>query len=202
MTQGSAAKVFSRQRASTWQVDLLKILVTAGMPGSGKEEFLKCCQARGAKVVRMGDIVRAKAKEFGLDSSDTSVGNLANEERKRYGMDIWAKRTIPLVGGDLVVIDGTRGLDEVRAFKHAFGEALKVVAIHASPKVRFERLKARGRPDSPAKLEDFETRDRRELAWGLGEVIALADRFVRNDSTVEALKVEVDGLMDEVLRKR
>jgi len=126
----------------------LKILVTTGMPGSGKEELLKICADRGAKIVRMGDIVREKAKEFGLDSSDTSVGALANEERKRYGMDVWAMRTIPYVGGELVVIDGTRGPDEIKAFKNAFGEDLKVIAIHTSPKERFRRLKSRGRPDS------------------------------------------------------
>lgn len=177
----------------------MKILVTTGMPGSGKEEFLICCQARGAKVVRMGDIVREKAKEFGLDSSDTSVGNLANEERKRYGMDIWAKRTIPFVGGDLVVIDGTRGPDEIRAFKHAFGDDLKVVAIHTSPKVRFDRLKARARPDSPAKASEFDARDRRELDWGLGEAIALADYMVNNDGTLKELKVEVDRLLDKII---
>ncbi|MCU0860090.1 MAG: flagellar hook-basal body complex protein FliE [Thermoplasmata archaeon] len=180
----------------------LKILVTTGMPGSGKEEFLTCCQARGAKVVRMGDVVRAKAKEFGLDSSDQSVGNLATEERKRYGKDVWAKRTIPFVGGDLVVIDGARGMEEIRAFKNAFGEDLKIVAIHASPKVRFERLKARARPDSPAKLSDFETRDRRELDWGLGEVIALSDHMVDNSSTLEDLRREVDRMLDMVLGKR
>src|SRR4030066_1423281 len=105
----------------------MKILVTTGMPGSGKEEFLKCCESRKAKIIRMGDIVREKAKEFGLDASDSSVGALANDERKRYGMDIWAKRTIPFVGGDLVVIDGTRGPAEIQGFKHAFGENLKVV---------------------------------------------------------------------------
>jgi dephospho-CoA kinase len=149
----------------------------------------------------MGDIVREKAKEFGLDSSDTSVGNLANEERKRFGMDIWAKRTIPYVGGDLVVIDGTRGPDEIRAFKHAFGDDLKVVAIHASPKVRFDRLKARARPDSPAKPSEFDARDRRELDWGLGEAIALADYMVNNDGTLKELKAEVDKLLDKIIGK-
>jgi dephospho-CoA kinase len=180
----------------------MKILVTTGMPGAGKEEFLKICQARGAKVVRMGDVVRSKAKEFGLDSSDASVGTLANEERKRYGMDVWAKRTIPLVGGDLVVIDGTRGPDEIKAFKNAFGEALKVAAIHSSQKTRFERLKGRGRPDSPATMEEFETRERREFAWGLGEVIASADYMVVNEGTIADLKREVNFLLDKLLGKR
>ena len=179
----------------------LKILVTTGMPGSGKEEFLKCCLDRGAKVVRMGDMVREKAKEFGLDLSDTSVGSLADEERKRYGMDIWAKRTIPFVGGDLVVIDGTRGPDEIKAFKSAFGDALKVVAIHASPDTRFERLKARGRRDSPRTPSEFDLRDHRELDWGLGDAIALADFMVVNEGTTDELRAEVDALMDELLGK-
>jgi len=180
----------------------MKILVTTGMPGSGKEEFLKCCQAREAKVVRMGDIVRNKAKEFGLDPSDSSVGTLANEERKRYGMDIWAKRTIPYVGGDFVVIDGTRGLDEIKAFKHAFGESLVTVAIHSSAKTRFERLKSRSRQDSPTTRVEFDQRDKRELEWGLGEAIALADYMIINESTLGDLKRDVDRLLDAILKSK
>lgn len=180
----------------------MRILVTTGMPGSGKEEFLKICQARGAKIVRMGDMVREKAKEFGLEPSDASVGSLANEERKRYGMDIWAKRTIPFVGGDFVVIDGTRGLDEIRAFKHAFGDDLKTVAIHTSARTRFERLMARSRPDQPTTREEFDQRDRRELEWGLGEAIALADHMIVNESTIEDLEESVNALLDRTLPKK
>ena len=180
----------------------MKILVTTGMPGAGKEEFLKICQARGAKLVRMGDVVREKTKEFGLELTDTNVGTVANDERRRYGMDIWAKRTIPYVGGDLVVVDGTRGPDEIRAFKHAFGEDLKVVGVHASPKDRFKWLAARSRSDSPTTWEEFENRDKRELAWGLGEAIALADHMVVNASTLADFKKNVDLLLDKIIRKR
>jgi len=179
----------------------LKILVTTGMPGCGKEEFLKCCMARGAKVIRMGDLVRERAKEFGIDHSDKNLGDLANEERQRFGMDIWAKRVIPLVGGDIVAIDGTRGPDEIRAFRHAFGADLQVVGIHASPKTRFERLKARARADSPAVLSEFDKRDRRELDWGLGDAIALADHMVINEGSLEELRVQVDSLLDRILPK-
>lgn len=177
----------------------MKILVTTGMPGSGKEEFLECCVARGAKVVRMGDVVREKAKEFGLELTDANIGNLANEDRRRYGMDIWAKRCIPYVGGELVVIDGTRGPDEIRAFKNAFGESLKVVAVHASPATRFERLGTRGRPDSPTSRGEFDQRDKRELEWGLGEAIALADYVVVNESTLDDLRKDANALLERVL---
>lgn len=180
----------------------MKVLVTTGMPGSGKEEFLKICEARGAKIVRMGDIVREKAKEFGLDLSDVSIGTLANDERKRYGMDIWAKRTIPYVGGDLVVIDGTRGPDEIKAFKAAFGDDVIVVAIHSSANTRFERLRARGRPDQPQTREEFDHRDQRELAWGLGQAIALADYMIVNESTLADFKKSVDKLLDSLVGKK
>lgn len=180
----------------------MKVLVTTGMPGSGKEEFLKCCVERGAKVMRMGDIVREKAKELGIDSSDASIGTLANEERKRYGMDIWAKRTIPYVGGDLVVIDGTRGLDETRAFKHAFGESVKIVAIHASSRTRYERLRARARADSPLSKSEFEQRDKRELEWGLGDVISEADHMVVNEYSLQELRRQVNALLDTLLASR
>ncbi len=150
----------------------------------------------------MGDIVREKVKELGLDPSDNSVGTLANDERKRYGMDIWAKRTIPFVGGDLVVIDGSRGLDEVRAFKHAFGEDLMVVAIHSSPKTRYERIKSRSRGDSPTTWAEFEQREKRELTWGLGEIIATADHMIVNEGTLDELKDEVAKLLDKILAKR
>ncbi len=180
----------------------MKILVTTGMPGSGKEEFLKCSESRGAKIIRMGDIVRAKAREFGLDPSDSSVGTLANEERKRYGMDIWAKRTIPFVGGDLVIIDGTRGPDEIRAFRHAFGDDLRVIAIHACAKTRFERQLSRGRGDLPMTRAGFDLRDRRELDWGLGEAIALADYMIVNESSLKDLKKNVDSLLDSILGKK
>ncbi|UCE90975.1 MAG: flagellar hook-basal body complex protein FliE [Methanobacteriota archaeon] len=179
----------------------MKILVTTGMPGSGKEELLKCCEARGARVVRMGDFVREKAEKFGLSPSDASVGGLADEERKRYGMDIWAKRIIPFVGGDLVVIDGTRGPDEIAAFKKAFGDALKVVAVHSSPRTRFDRLQSRGRSDSPASFVEFDARDRRELDWGLGDAIALADYLIVNEGTLEELREQVSAFLDRLLEK-
>ncbi len=175
----------------------MKIYVTTGMPGAGKEEFLKCCEERGAKVIRMGDIVREKAKELGFDLSDASVGTLANEERRRYGKDVWAKRTIPFVGGELVCIDGSRNPEEIEAFRKAFGEDLRVVAIHTSPKTRYERLKARSRPDSPQTRADFDIRDRRELAWGLGDVIALADFMIVNEGEIRELNGSICELLDK-----
>lgn len=174
----------------------MKIYVTTGMPGAGKEEFLRCCEERGAKVIRMGDIVRQRAKELELDPSDSSVGTLANEERRRYGKDVWAKRTIPFIGGELVCIDGSRNPEEIDAFRKAFGEDLKVVAIHSSAQTRFERLKTRARQDQPQTRAEFDARDRRELGWGLGDLIALSDFMIVNESTIDDLRKRIGEFLD------
>ena len=75
------------------------------MPGSGKEEFVKIAIEQGFLVVRMGDVVRAEVRAQGLEASDEKVGGFAAFEREKFGMGIWAQRTVSLVKGDLVLIE-------------------------------------------------------------------------------------------------
>ena len=79
----------------------------------------------------------------------------------------------------IIVVDGVRSLDEVEYFKKFFD--VVIVAIHTSPKTRFSRLRARGRPDDPRSWSDFRERDERELSLGIGNVIALADFMIVNE---------------------
>jgi hypothetical protein len=37
-------------------------------------------------------------------------------------------------------------------------------------------------------MEEFDERDRRELGWGLGDVIALSDIMIVNDSDLETFR--------------
>jgi dephospho-CoA kinase len=78
-----------------------------------------------------------------------------------------------------VVLDGVRSPAEVEYLRE-IGPA-RVLAIHASPQRRFERLRLRGRPDDPSSPEELAARDRTELALGAGEVIALADGMIVNE---------------------
>ncbi|MCX8170078.1 MAG: hypothetical protein N3D72_03195, partial [Candidatus Methanomethyliaceae archaeon] len=62
-----------------------------------------------------------------------------------------------------------------------------LIAIHSSPSTRFKRLIKRGRSDDPKNLEEFITRDMREIKIGIGSVIALADVMFINEGTIEEL---------------
>ena len=59
------------------------------------------------------------------------------------------------------------------------------MAIHASPKIRYERLVKRQRADAPANIGEFDERDNRELSWGVGSVLALADHIIDNTGSLE-----------------
>jgi dephospho-CoA kinase len=176
------------------------LILLTGMPGSGKEEFVKVCIARGIRVVRMGDFVRAEAKERGLVLTDENVGGLAQKLREEEGFDYWAKRTADALDDRLTLVDGLRGRAEYVQFHKRAKSGIAVVAIHSSPNVRYERLVARGRSDAPKTVDEFDQRDVRELRWGLGDVIARADFMIVNETSLEDLRSQVEAVLDDIIK--
>ena len=171
------------------------MIAVTGMPGSGKEELVKIAIEEGIKVVRMGDVVRAEVKDRGLELSDNIIGRIATEEREKYGYGVWAERTISFVKDDIILIDGIRGNAELDVFKRAFGEDIVVVGVHASPKIRYERIKERKRKDATISWEAFCERDSRELGWGIENAMALCDHVIVNEGTLEEYKEKVKNLL-------
>jgi len=166
----------------------VRVCILTGMPGAGKEEFVKVAMEEGFEVIRMGDIVRKEASSRGIDNHDQGIGGFAHSERQIHGNDIWARRAIALVKSDPTIIDGCRGFSELEVFEREFGDQVMVIAIHASRRTRYNRLKARDRNDAPSNWEEFVERDHRELGWGLGKVIALADHMLVNEGPLERFR--------------
>jgi len=166
----------------------VRVVCLTGMPGCGKEEALAVAQTLGFAVVRMGDVVREEALRRGLPISDTTVGGMAHAERQIQGMGVWAERTLPRISGERVLVDGLRGRAELEVFRNSFGDDLSVVAVHASPRTRYERMLRRRRTDDAGSIEAFRARDLRELSWGLGDVIATADVMLVNEGTLEEFR--------------
>ncbi len=174
----------------------MKTILLTGMPGCGKEEFLKVAVRSGYDIIRMGDVVREHARSAGLPSDDRNIGSFANRERGERHPAVWAERTVKgLKPGVDTVIDGVRSLDEVDHFKKHVGDELIIVAVHASPQTRFNRLVTRGREDAPSALREFQERDERELGWGIGNVIAKADRMLVNQGTLDDFRHDVEELL-------
>ncbi|HNU36148.1 MAG TPA: hypothetical protein PKJ15_06070, partial [Methanomassiliicoccales archaeon] len=105
---------------------------------------------------------------------------------------------VPLVGEGDTLIDGCRGMSEVNVFRSAFGEHVKIVAVHSAPSTRYPRLVSRGRSDAPRDRVGFDERDRRELGWGLGETIALADALIVNEGSLDDFRRDARALLKEL----
>ena len=176
------------------RVDANKLVVgLGGMPGAGKSLVVETAKELGYDVVAMGDVVREQTRLRGLEPTPQNVGKVMLELRAQEGNYVIAKKCIPKIEqqpSNRVLIDGLRSLFEADIFREHFA-SFTLVAVHAPPQVRFERLRLRGRSDDPPNYEVFHERDMRELGVGLGNVIAMAEKIVVNDNSIEGFKALV-----------
>lgn len=177
------------------------LLLITGMPGAGKSTILSVIAEQGYPTLLMGDVIREEAERVGLSPTPENVGKVAVEIRHREGASAVARRCIPklkrlFAENRAVAVDGVRSLDEVEAFREEFKKVL-LIAVHASPQTRFRRFLTRNRSDDPRSWEVFRERDLRELGFGLGRAIAMADYVVVNESSIDDLKAETRRLLRE-----
>jgi len=181
-----------------------KIVVgVAGMPGSGKATVKEIAQEMGYSMVVMGDEIREEAKRRKLKSTPKNLGQLMLKLREEEGQAVVARRCVPKIERaeeKVVIVDGIRSLREINEFKKRFPNFF-LIAIHASPETRFQRLFQRKRSDDPNSWETFIERDLRELNVGLGDVIATADYMLINEGTRVQFKVKVLRVLESVVEK-
>ena len=176
------------------------LIVTVGMPGSGKDEMVGVAQSIGLATLKMGDLVRDETRRRGLQLTNANVGRIASEERDKHGGGIWAQRALPKLTETRMLVDGCRSDSEVTVFRHHFGD-LYVLGIYASPETRFERLRRRGRGDDSSDMQVFYDRDRRELKWGIGNAFALADGMIVNEDSLDDFRREAQRRIEQILAR-
>src|SRR2546428_2779935 len=168
------------------------------MPGCGKEEVLVVAKDLGLSIVRMGDVVREVAQRRGLPITDAAVGGMAQAEREAHGFGIWAERTLPRIYGDRVVVEGLRGRVELEVFRKAFGEGLVVIAVHASPKTRHERMLRRKRSDDALTIEAVQQAELRALRWGVCDGVAAADGLPGEETRLEEFRRQARAALERL----
>lgn len=173
------------------------IIAITGMPGAGKTTAAKGLGSAGLPRIAMGDMIREETKRRNLYPDDKNMGSIMRELRERYGAGAIAElclQSMSSMQSDNVIVDGIRSMAEVEIFRRR-GD-VRLLAIWASPRRRFELLRTRGRSDDPQSVESFDARDQRELSIGIGGAIALADEVVSNERiSIEELGSAVTQLV-------
>lgn len=174
-----------------------KAVIFCGMPGSGKTIGIDVAKELKIPIFIMGDVVREEVTKRKLPHTPHTLGQVMLELRKQFGPAIVAQRCIKKleqVRTPYTVIDGARSEAEITAFQQSL-EQVTIVAVHASPPIRFQRLQNRARPDDALTLDIFHERDARELDVGLGRIIALADVMLVNEGDVDEIKEQVRRIL-------
>lgn len=180
----------------------MKVIGVVGLPASGKGEFSKIAAEAGIPVIVMGDMIRAAVKKAGLDPTDANFGATANKLRAEGGMDAIAALCVPEIKrqtAPLVLVDGIRGDAEVNLFRRNFSGFI-LISIDSSFEKRLDRIRARGRSDDFVMPESLRNRDEREMNWGLGNALALADINIKNESSLEEFSTEVISVLNSLGR--
>jgi dephospho-CoA kinase len=179
-------------------MNLMKVIGIVGMPGSGKSEAADVARSMGIPVIVMGDVVRKGVADSGQKINSKTLRSMMIELRKEYGKGVVAERCLPEIRShkskDIVVVEGLRSLNEVETFRVEIPD-FTIVAIHSSPKTRYDRLRERRRKDDPSTWEEFKRRDRLELRIGIGDVIALADIVVSNEGAHSQFRKNMTKIM-------
>jgi dephospho-CoA kinase len=161
----------------------MKCFIIVGMPASGKDIARQYARAKGYPYFATGDIVRAEASRRGGAPDAASMARLSTELRGNDGLGVTrlALKTAVDSGAPIVFMEGIRSSQEI----HLIGAQAEtvVIAFLAPRAVRRARVVSRGRADDDAAA--FESRDRREIDYGLAVPIARADVYILNTGTAE-----------------
>jgi predicted RNA binding protein with dsRBD fold (UPF0201 family)/adenylate kinase family enzyme len=184
----------------------MKLIAFLGLTLSGKSTAATLAKELGIPVIVMGDVVREEVRQRSLELSYENVGRIAAELREKEGMDAIARRCIPTIRErakkkGIVVIDGVRGIAEVKRFKKEFGSDFILINIESPIEIRFERALKRGRDDDPLTIEELRSRDERELSWNMSKAIEVADFTIENVSDIKTFMEKVRDILTQLARQ-
>lgn len=181
-------------------IEIPQVIGLVGTKLSGKGAVAGILQEMGYEYFSLSDTLRKYADKLGESKGVFNLQDLANKLRAEKGNSILAELILEEIGdekGRLIVIDGIRHPEEIKRIGKV------IIAVDAEPRVRFERIKKRGREGDPETWEEFLEMEQRE-SWGeknvsgqqVAECIKLADYQIWNNTNdMGVLRKEVDKML-------
>jgi len=179
----------------------MRVVSIVGMAGAGKSEVAGVFEENGFTRIRFGDITDAEIEKKGLELTEENERYIRELLRQEHGMAAYARLNLPRIElareRSDVVIDGLYSWEEYDLLRRHYGEGFCVVAVWASPGVRYLRLSTRR--ERPLALEEAASRDRAEIEEvNKGGPIAMADFTIINESSLENLREETERVISRL----
>ncbi len=179
------------------------VLAISGLPGAGKSETTDYLMKKlGWSKVYFGQTVIDEIGRRELEATEENHQLVREDLRKEHGMGAIAMLNLPKIREQYkagsVLLESFYSWADYLIMKKEFGDSFKVLAIHASPAIREERMK--NRPTRALlSREAFEQRDFSQI----GNIqqagpIARADFMVINESSKDELFQQLDNVIKKL----
>ena len=181
------------------------ILGITGTLGAGKGAVVEYLTKRhGFKHFSAREFLRREVEKVGLPVNRDTLTQVANDLRAQHGSDFVIRELYKEAGskGDNAIIESVRTIGEVEFLKTK--KDFFLLAIDASPKIRYQRISGRNSETDKISFEKFLEDEQREMSssdpnkQNLSACITAADFKITNDGTFEDLEKEVAKIMEKV----
>jgi len=181
------------------------IIAVVGMCGSGKSEVVKYLQEKHYWAnFYLGTSTFERMKKDGLELNYENERITRERIRKEFGMGAYAILALPKIKEILkesnnLSLESLYSWDEYKIFKKEYGDMFKVIAVHASPEIRFKRLSCRDNERPIKDIETFVKRDYTEIeGTDKGGPIARSDFMVVNEGNMDELYKKIDDIIKNI----
>lgn len=186
-----------------------RVIGVVGPIASGKGVVISFLQKQGYEVLSLSDVVRERAKEWGLEMTRKNLQDVGDKLRKQFGNSILAEMVAPQIAKNLpglpagrerkFVIDAIRNPAEVAFLTKEFGAY--IIGVTASARDRFERMKQRANSYDPTTWEEFEKVEARDRGIGqqshgqqVEKCLEMADITIKNTGNLEELHRKIASI--------
>ncbi len=177
----------------------MKIICIAGLIGSGKNIASDhIAEKYGYKIIDYAGMLREICRKEGLEVTRDNLQNL----RIKYGNTFLAEHVIKMIRKDEArrfILTPMRRSEDYEIPKKEFGKDVFLIVIATSPKIRFERLRNRGRENDPKDFKEFQRQEAREnKIFNFDKTFSYADFKVKNESSIKDFCKELDKVIKEI----
>lgn len=178
-----------------------------GRNGSGKGEVASFLQEAGFEYHSLSDIIREIIRKRGKTVTRELLIQTGNRLRSAEGPGVLAEKTLARLKADRnYVIDSIRNPEEVHVLRKGL-RGFSLLQIAAPQRLRFERIKKRGRENDPKTLPEFIRTEARELKSGnphaqqLITTGKMANATLVNNGSLLELHEKVRGILLSFAKK-
>jgi dephospho-CoA kinase len=177
------------------------IIGITGTIGAGKGTVVDyLVEQKGFAHYSVRDFLVEEIQKRGMPVNRDSMREVANSIRAEYKPSHIIETLFNRAqeAGHDALIESVRALGEAQFLKEA---GVKILAVDADRKLRFERVKARGSATDDIDFDTFVQHEEREFAstdptdMNMIGVMQMADARIENDSSLEELYVQVEQVL-------